>query len=37
MLLEWLRRRMDGWNDELETYLFTSDPITEAENEEHGH
>ena len=37
MLLEWLRRRMDGWNDELETYLFTSDPITEVEDKEHSH
>ena len=37
MLLEWLRRRMDGWNGELETYLFTSDPITEVEDTEHDH
>jgi uncharacterized protein len=31
MLLEWLRRHMDGWQGELETYLFSDSPITEAE------
>ena len=31
MLLEWLRRRFERWDDELRTYLFTSDPITEVE------
>jgi ferritin-like protein len=31
MTLEWLRRNMDGWDDELKTYLFTKAPITEVE------
>jgi ferritin-like protein len=33
MLLEWLRRNMDGWQGELETYLFSDSPITEAEED----
>lgn len=32
MLLEWLRRRMDGWDDQLRTYLFAEGSITEAES-----
>jgi ferritin-like protein len=28
MLIEWLRRNMDGWDHELRTYLFTDGPIT---------
>lgn len=40
MTLEWLRRNMDGWDEELRTYLFTDDPILEveekAESEEDG-
>lgn len=32
MLLEWLRRHMDGWDKELKEYIFTSAPITEIEN-----
>lgn len=32
MLIEWLRRNMDGWDKELREYLFTSAPITEIEN-----
>lgn len=32
MLLEWLRRNMDGWDKELREYVFTSAPITEIEN-----
>lgn len=32
MLLEWLRRNMDGWDKELKEYIFTSAPITEIEN-----
>jgi hypothetical protein len=31
MLLEWLRRNMDGWDEEMRTYLFTKSPITEME------
>ncbi|WP_214079391.1 ferritin-like domain-containing protein [Mesotoga sp.] len=31
MTLEWLRRNMDGWDEELKTYLFTNAPITEVE------
>jgi uncharacterized protein len=38
MVLEWLRRNMPQWDEELKTYLFTEAPITEveeiAENEE---
>ena len=31
MLLEWLRRNMDGWDENLRTYLFTEGDITELE------
>ena len=31
MALEWLRRRMPEFDEELKTYLFTSGPITEVE------
>ena len=31
MTLEWLRRTMPGWDDELRTYLFTEGDITELE------
>ena len=31
MLLEWLRRNMDKWDEELRTYLFTDGPITHLE------
>jgi hypothetical protein len=34
MLLEWLRRNMKGWDEELKTYLFTSASITSLEEEE---
>lgn len=34
MTLEWLRRNMPGWDEELRTYLFTEGPITELEDEE---
>jgi ferritin-like protein len=33
MVLEWLRRNMAGWNEELKTYLFSEKPITEMEEE----
>jgi ferritin-like protein len=31
MIIEWLRRNMDGWEDELKTYLFTNKPVTSLE------
>jgi len=31
MALEWLRRNMDKWDDELRTYLFAQSSIIEAE------
>lgn len=31
MTLEWLRRNMDGWDEELSTYLFTEAPIEDVE------
>jgi ferritin-like protein len=31
MALEWLRRRLPKFDEELRTYLFTSAPITEVE------
>jgi len=31
MAIEWLRRNMDKWDDELRTYLFTQGAITELE------
>jgi hypothetical protein len=34
MALEWLRRNMDKWDEELKTYLFTSKNILEVEEEE---
>ena len=34
MLLEWLRRRIPEFDHELKTYLFTSKPITELEEED---
>lgn len=36
MALEWLRRNMDGWDEELRTYLFSDEPITEIEGEGEG-
>jgi hypothetical protein len=34
MILEWLRRNMEGWNENLKTYLFTTEPIGEIETSE---
>jgi ferritin-like protein len=34
MALEWLRRTMGGWDEQLRTYLFTSEDITALESEE---
>lgn len=31
MTLEWLRRNMDKWDEELKTYLFQEGPITSIE------
>ncbi|MDW7671928.1 MAG: ferritin-like domain-containing protein [Bacillota bacterium] len=31
MTLEWLRRNMDGWDEELRTYLFTEGDVTTLE------
>ena len=31
MLIEWLRRNMDKWDEELRTYLFTTASIVEVE------
>lgn len=33
MTIEWLRRNMPAWDEELKTYLFTEGPITELEEE----
>ncbi|MBN2294519.1 MAG: hypothetical protein JXM70_18970 [Pirellulales bacterium] len=32
MALEWLRRKIPAFHDELQAYLFTSDSITEIED-----
>ena len=34
MLLEWLRRNMDGWDEKLKTYLFTEGEISLIEKKE---
>ncbi len=34
MTLEWLRRNMPGWDEELRTYLFTEGDITALEEGE---
>jgi hypothetical protein len=31
MALEWLRRNMDKWDEELKTYLFSSGSLLEVE------
>ncbi len=37
MALEWLRRNMDAWDENLKTYLFSEGSITELEEgEEHN-
>ncbi|WP_353094735.1 ferritin-like domain-containing protein [Tissierella praeacuta] len=33
MILEWLRRNMDKWDEELKTYLFTEGPISHLEEQ----
>lgn len=32
MMLEWLRRNMEGWDENLKQFLFTSIDITKVEN-----
>ncbi|MCK9547987.1 MAG: ferritin-like domain-containing protein [Sphaerochaeta sp.] len=34
MTIEWLRRNMEKWDEELRTYLFTSGSITDLEDGE---
>ncbi|MDO4594558.1 MAG: hypothetical protein Q4B52_04190 [Tissierellia bacterium] len=34
MTIEWLRRKMPAWDNELRTYLFKEAPITELEDGE---
>ena len=36
MTLEWLRRNMGAWDEELKTYLFKTGSITELEEEAMG-
>ncbi len=36
MIIEWLRRNMPAWDEELKTYLFTKGSITELEENEDG-
>lgn len=36
MTIEWLRRNMDKWDEELKTYLFTEGSILEAEEHATG-
>lgn len=36
MVLEWLRRNMDGWDQNLRTYLFSELPITKIEAAKDG-
>jgi len=36
MALEWLRRNMAGWDEQLKTYLFTTEEITEIEESGEG-
>ena len=33
MTLEWIRRNIPGWDEQLRTYLFTEGEITELEHE----
>lgn len=32
MTLEWLRRNMPAWQENLKTYLFTEEPVVEIED-----
>ncbi|MFW6369814.1 MAG: encapsulin-associated ferritin-like protein [Bacteroidota bacterium] len=33
MVLEWLRRHMDGWDEKMEQYLFTEKDIVKIEDD----
>lgn len=33
MLMEWLRRNMDGWDEQLNTYINTTADITKVESQ----
>jgi ferritin-like protein len=36
MALEWLRRNMPGWDEQLRTFLFTTGDLTQMEEGEEG-
>ncbi len=36
MVLEWIRRQSESMDEQLKTYLFTKEPITEIEEEHEG-
>lgn len=36
MNLEWIRRNMEGWDENLKTYLFSSGPMVELEGKQAG-
>ena len=36
MLMEWLRRSMPGWNEQMSKYLFSTAALTEIETEGEG-
>lgn len=36
MTLEWLRRNMPGWDEQLKTYIFSEGDVTELEDKESG-
>ena len=36
MAIEWLRRNVPAWEENLRTYLFTDQPITEVEESAEG-
>lgn len=36
MAMEWLRRNMPAWDEEMKTYFFTNQPITEVEENPEG-
>ena len=36
MAIEWLRRNMPGWDENMKTYFFKEGDITELEDEEEG-
>jgi hypothetical protein len=36
MVLEWLRRNMDAWDDELRQFMFTTGSLTDAHGDHEG-